>query len=427
MPAKFTGTLATVFLSLFLLTHSGKAQDNNVFVERAYWTSNPSIKQVKADIKKGNDPAAFNRHKFDAVTWAIIEQASNKTVWYLLKQDGNGVNKRSHDGRTPIFWAAYKGNLELMKELIAQGAATDLIDDHGYSLLTFAATTGQTNTELYDLCIQHGSDMGKENSKSGASSLLLMMPYINTNELLEYFTQKGLSIKDLDKKGNNAFVYASTTGNTFMMEYLLKRGMDPKANNSAAMLFAARGTRSKKNDLATFSYLMDLGVSPGAVDEENRSALHYLAGYGNNQEVFDFFLDYGISSNQADEKGNTAFHSVVSRNKAEIVQFFIDSKADVLVANEKGENAIHLAAKRGNIEILKMLLAEGRGINSRTKDGLTPLHLAAMTSKDDAVLKCLLDHGADKSLKTEFEESALDLALENELLKQNNVSTDFLK
>ena len=50
-----------------------------------------------------------------------------------------------------------------------------------------------------------------------------------------------------------------------------------------------------------------------------------------------------------------------------------------------------------------------------------------MSSKDEKIITYLLSIGADKTIKTEFGESAYDLASENELLEQNNVSLEILK
>ena len=69
----------------------------------------------------------------------------------------------------------------------------------------------------------------------------------------------------------------------------------------------------------------------------------------------------------------------------------------------------------------------GIDINAVDSNGQTVLHQAAMLAENDQLLKYLLVSGADKAKRTDFEESAYDLAKENELLKNSEINIDFLK
>lgn len=414
-----------IFLSLLSTTTFGQ---NNVLVERSYWKKAPTLEQVKADIDKGNDPAAFNAHTFDAVTWAILEEASDEIIWFLLEQPGNDVNKRSHDGRTPIFWAAYKDNVSLMNALITKGAKTDLIDSHGYSLVNFAASTGQTNLEIYDLCLKHGADFTKERNKDGANPILLIIPHVKDPATIDYFREHGVSIETIDNEGNNAFTYAAKSGNIAMMEFALQAGLNARANNDAAILFAAKGTRSGKVSLETFEYLKKQGLSLEAKDKKGRNALYYLAAKSDDIDLLTYLIQGGLKPDDKDSEGNCALLQAASYNSGKILHLLTENTKNPLVTNANGENAVHLAVVHQNMETLKMALLElNMPMNATTNEGLTPLHLATMKAKDDTMLLFLIANGADISIETEFGETAYDLATENELLKENNINLDFLK
>ncbi len=408
---------ASLLLLVLSLCSIVLGQSENALIDRGYWKKHPTLEQVQADVKAGNDPAAFNDHKFDAVTWAILEDASSETVWFLLNQEGNDVNKRAHDGRSPIFWAAYRNNLPLMTALIEKGAQLDILDSHGASVANFAASSGQLNKELYELLVAAGVNLKKERTSDGATPLLLVLPHLKSTEMITYFTSKGLKLEDVDNEGNNAFVYAAKAGNEVIMNHVLEAGISARANNDAAVLSACKGMRGKKNTVQTFEFLKSKGLSMTATDSEGRNALHFLAARSQDKELFALFFETGLSLNTPDANGQTPYFGAFEHNNAETVSYLL-SKEDLkgTTTTAEGENVLHIAAKRGDLDILKLALQAEKNINVLSEVGLTPLHVAAMKSKDFTIIEALLDAGADKSIQTPFEETALDLANENSWL-----------
>lgn len=482
----------TFFTSVF-----AGAQQKNIFLDQAFWKSNPDIATIKAEIAKGNDPAAFNASSFDGVTLAINAMAPNESIKFMLDQKGNDVNKITHDSRTYIFWAASRGNVELVEYLLSKGARVDLEDSHGSSPMGFAASGGQTNTKVYEAFIKAGADI-KVLNRDGANLLLLGIANDKDFTLTNYFISKGLSLQSKDAAGNTAFNYAAKTGNITLLKALLDKGVKYTDN---ALLMAAQGTRAGSTPLEAYQFLESLKIKPTVTNANGENVLHILARKPNQKDIIAYFLSKGVDANQPDNEGNTAFMNAAgsSRDRAtielllsntkninqankkgvsalalalrnnspEVVKYLLEKGANPLFADADGNNAAfylvqsynpqraaefeakaklleekgfalttpqqngntlyHLAVAKNELSLLQLISKLSVDVNTKNKEGLTPLHRAAMIAKDEAILKYLLSVGAKKEITTEFDETAFDLAKENESLSKNNIVPDFLK
>ena len=485
----------TIVVILFLSTQIF-AQDN-VFLNRDFWKSNPTIKAIETKIKEGNNIAEANSNNFDAVTSAILVDAPLETIKYIQSKKGNDVNKLTHDGRTYIFWAAYKGNVELMEYLLSNGARTDIKDDKGSTILNFAAGSGQQDTKVYDFCIAHGAKVKTDVTPNGANALLLVAPYDKDYTLINYFTSKGVDINSVDRDGNGVFNYVAKTGNVTLLNQLLEKGIKGTDN---AFVFAAQGTRGKANTIDFYKYLESLGLDSKNGGVKGESALHILASRSKDLELVNYIIDKGSDVNAQDQNGNTPFINAANRNSLEIVKLLFSNVKNVNQGNKKGASALalavennasevvdfliknkanvatldadknnltvylmesfstkkedhfkqkldvltknglnitktqdngntlyHLALAKNNVALLKLIKQYDIDVNAKNKEGNTALHLAALQAKDTDILKYLISIGAKKEMGTDFEETAYDLALENEILKSKNINLDFLK
>ena len=404
-----------------------KAQESNVFLNRDYWKTNPSIEEVKREIQKGHSISELDRYDFDAVSWAILENVDNTTIKQMIMMDGNGAHKITHDGRSYVFWAAYKNNLDLMSFLIEKGTDMKLIDAHGYSLANFCAVTGQMNTELYELCIQHGSVLSEEKNKDGANALLLIIPFLTDSEMIRYFESKGLDVKSIDANGNNAFVYAARSGNKKMMKLFVDRGMDPKINNSSALFFAARGMRRNPNGIDVYKYLDSLGLDLKAVNSEKNNLLHVLARRSEDSILLEYLVEKGVGVNDKNTKGETPIMKAIQSNNKVSLNVLNRNESDFDVQDNDGNTLWHHAIEHEDKEICLLLLKYNVELNAMNQQGMSALHLACMKGENVDHLSFLVESGADINQKTEFGELPYDLALENELLNKNIDQINFLK
>ena len=483
-------------LILFAIFAQGFSQEN-VFLKRDFWDTKPSVETVKTKIIEGNNPSEANSNNFDGVVYATLQNAPLETITYLISQKGNDVNKLTHDGRTYIFWAAYKGNVQLVDYLLKNGAKTDITDDKGNTIINFAAGAGQKNTKVYDLLINKNSDLIKKTNPNGANALLLAVPTDTDLALTTYFQSQGLDINSVDNEGNGIFNYVAKTGNIALMNALLEKGIK---GTDQAFLFAASGTRGKTNGLDVYKYLESVGLNPNISNEEGVNPLHILASRSKDIAVINYLLEKGLDVSTKDFNGNNAVMNAASRNDFEIVKLLTENLKEYDAKNKKGQSALtlavrgnktdvveflikkgydtnivdaegnnlayylvnsysdrnkdeftkkmkllqdntvdlsavqkngntwfHLAVEKNSLALLKLAITMNQDINAKNNEGITALHLAAMKAQDDSILKFLLKHNAKKDVVTDFEESAYDLAKENELLSKNNVSIEFLK
>lgn len=408
-----------IFLIIFVLSNLiTNAQTKNIFLGRDFWKSNPTIEQVEAKIKEGNSPTEMNRFRFDAVAYALLENAYKNVIKHLIEKDGNGVNKLTHDGRTYIFWASYKNNMPIVKYLLKNGAKTDIIDDKGYSLLNFTAVAGVQNTKLYDLLIENGANPKKEKTPKGANAMLLIIPKLKDFKMVDYFTKKGLNINTTDNDGNGAFNYTAQTGNKEMLQKLISKGLPYKnlnKNGGNAMLFATKGSRKGYNSLDFFKFLEGLGIHPNIKNNDGKTPLHNIAYRNKDKATFEYFINKGVNVNETNKDGNNALmlstysnnldiikmlasktnninhknndgKSALTnalRNKPEVIKFLIDNKADLQIIDKKGNNLAYYLFKtfRPNStedfnKKLAILSKNGLDFSKKQNNGSTLFHLA---------------------------------------------------
>ena len=477
------------------------AQSSNVFLQSDFWRGEPTLDDIKQQIEEGNDPLEFNSRKFNGVVYAINNGASLESVKYLIELEGHDLAELTHDGRTYIHWAALRGRTDLVKYLMTQDIKKDVVDDHGYSVLNFAANGGRTEKELYDFLLANGSSVLEENHH-GASTILLLTPTLDNFEMVDYLLSKGASLEAKDDDGSGLFYYTARRGNIAMMDMLIEKGLDYKGANDLganAIIAAAQGGR-RANGLEVFQYLEDKGVQVNVTTSDGTTPLTAIAGRTNDPEVIRYFMEKGVDINQADNEGNTPLMMAASRgdlkiveliesksstlnavntqgqsaltkavetNSATVVEYLIDqgaksgiadadgntlayylvqsynprnvedfeSKIEILKSEginfghkqSKGNTLLHLAAEENNEYLVEKMIALGVDVNAANDDGTTALQIAAMKADDVKILKVLLAAGADKKVKTVFDESVYALASENELLSANNINIEFLK
>lgn len=162
-----------------------------------------------------------------------------------------------------------------------------------------------------------------------------------------------------------------------------------------------------------------------------------LAVHNGSPEIVSYLIEKGAKTDVQSKDGNLGYYLVQSykapRPGEKNEEF--KQKLDILTKNgfnfatpqPDGSSLYSVAVSKNDINLFNLLDGLKIDVNAANSEGTTALHKAALMAKDDVILKHLVSLGANKKAKTEFDETAYDLASENESLKENKISIDFLK
>ena len=178
-------------------------QDNNLMgtfifgkvnrIRKATYPPDINEKMVKAAMEgdtaavvellaKGADVNAKGRYSGWTPLILAARRGETELVNFLLSY-GADVNEKSDvRNRTAIMEAARNRKVETVKALLTADPDIDAVDWEGYTVLMFAAVSGQS--DIVDVLLSHGADVSVKN-KVGSSALTMASGYPNVFKKLK--------------------------------------------------------------------------------------------------------------------------------------------------------------------------------------------------------------------------------------------------
>lgn len=369
--------------------------------------TNPAI--YEAFFKAGVEPMKKYQDGANLLLLAIPHDKDLTLTNYFITK-GMSLKDVDSNGNTAFNYVARTGNISLLKTLIEKGVK------HTDNALIFAAqgTRRETNTiEVYKYLVEDLKINPATTSKFGENVFHFLVSKPKQADIINYFLGKGVSIAKADNEGNTPMMAAAASRETSAaLEQILlivKTINFQNGNGESALTMAV-----KSGTPETVSMLLDKGADVKVLDKQGNGLGYYLIQSYRPPMP-------GMASRP--EGGNTPKQDPFA-TKAKLLQ---DKGLNLAIAQNDGNTLYHLAVAKNDLALLKKLADLNIDINAKNKDGLTALHRAAMISKDDAILKYLISIGAKKEITTDFKESTLDLAKENESLAKNKTDLTFLK
>jgi ankyrin repeat protein len=353
----------------------------------------------EAFFKAGTDPKKKYAEGANVLLLAIPFDKDLTLTDYLTTK-GLSLKDTDSNGSTAFDYAARTGNITLLKKIAAKGIKPT---DQALLFATTGTRRETTPLETYKYLVEEVKLKPAATNKSGNNVLHLLAGKQNQGEIIAYFLAKGVDANKVNTDGNTPLMIAAGREITTLEKLVpvTKNINMQNAKGESALTFAVRSGSSD-----AVSLLLNKGADVNVKDKD-----------GNNLGIY-LVQSYRPAGREANATQDP-FEA-----KAKLLQ---DKGLNLATAQKDGSTLYHFAAYKSDLNLIKKLAPLNIDVNAKNKDGLTALHKAAMVAKDDSVLKYLLSIGAQKDIKTEFDETTYALAKENESLTKNNISVDFLK
>lgn len=361
----------------------------------------------------GSDAADAAQRQDSAALRALLNRRTN-------------VNAPQADGTTALLWAVHWNDSEAVKLLLRAGANPAIANRFGASPLSEAAVSG--NAGLISALLEAGADARAVATADGETVLMTAARAGNV-EAVRLLLDGGADVNARERyKGQTALMWAAAERHTGVVKLLLERGADwrvrsfdretkpPKLSAASsispiprggftALLFSAR-----EGDVDTARVMLDAGVDINYGDVDNTTAL--VVALMNKRYTFaKFLIDRGADVNAIDASGRTPLYASIDiRNEdwstlpnrpledplpsLDVVKALLDRGAKVDVPLTRplpgrsgmdagdttlgaGSTPLMRAARAGDAAVMRLLLEKGADPKLTTKDGNTALMFAA--------------------------------------------------
>lgn len=332
-------------------------------------------------------------------------EAGDRRDALALIASGVDVNEAQPDGTTPLHWAAYRVDRELVEALLARGARADVVNAYGASPLAEAVRVA--DVALVQRLLAAGADANVAN-EDGQTPLMLAAR-TGSVEVAALLVEHGAEVNHRERyRDQSAVMWAAARGHAEMTTFLVARGADlsirARANDwetqitneprvqyrptggLTPLLYAARA-----GCLACVSTMVEAGAD---VDRPNPDGMTpmIMALDNGHPDVARYLLDHGANPHPWDWWGRTALYVAVTMRGGP------DGRA-----GQRGPESLALirelldAGATPNPQLAFKEPSRG-GRDNRFRDdllttGATPLLRAAQIF-DNEVLRLLLAHGA---------------------------------
>ncbi|MES2605085.1 MAG: ankyrin repeat domain-containing protein [Pseudomonadota bacterium] len=347
---------------------------------------------------------------------ADLIQAGDSRGALALLNTGANVNTAQSDGTTPLHWAVYQVDENLVKELLRREADPDTQNAFGSSPLSEAARLANAN--LVEQLLKAGADPKIANADG--QTPLMLAAWNGSIDIARALVAKGANVNDTEQwTGQTALMWAAARNHPEMAQFLIEKGAEVNARAthfdwSSQMTSEPRGQyrpaggltpllfAARSGCLVCVQAMLKAGADPNLPSPEGVTPL--LVAIENFEfAIANYLLDNGAHPDSFDWWGRTPLYMAIDVRSIEARGQQLDkARQDIalLLAKRLLEAGAYVDAQM-NFHRPGAGGGNGRYSDELLTTGTTPL-LRAAVGHDAEAAKLLLSYGASVDLPNIF-------------------------
>lgn len=386
---------------------------------------------VSSQDSKGNTPLHL----------ALLNNVVISKIQYIISLTDD-VNIRNSDGNSALFICVLKNRQKVGEMLMAKDADIFSTNTNNNSPLrlalkyggsvqdwlitskTIKATDGSGNTALhyaaeweYADAIQGLLTKGADISARNANGETALFSAVKSNnpKIINVMIDGGSELNARDNLGSTVMHTAVRWDAPASLNELIRLGVDVNAQNSSGKSPLAEAVLAGKLDMA--QTLLKNGANPNSSDTNGVTVLMDSIR-GGNKDAVATLLKGGANPNVQSVNGQNAYHEAAYRGDIEIINMIRNAGGNPLSRDKNGKTPLSIVIK-SNPSVIRAVL--GKSNNITDSDGNTPVHIVVKEKAGAELLQSLIKDGFPIDTRNADGYTALNYAIENNMLNYANV------